>query len=270
MRRTPIKRRWIVLALAPIALAAAAAAVWGSLGYQPDFYRRKAAMPPERRRAEARHFVSHSLQLRNDIMNEPRWEAAFSDEEVNAWLAEDLVAEFADQIPPGVRDPLVAFEPGRAILAFKLDDGPIRSLIWAVARVEVPEDNVVALTVEKIRAGALPVPAEGILDRLAAHARARGLDVRWERDDDGLPVAYVRYRPDRRRADVILERLDLLDGRVRLAGRSHRARGTAALELTLPSRRTLQATFGRRRKTQPSAPSAGPVSLRRPSTTPRI
>ena len=46
-------------------------------------------------------------------------------------------------------------------LAFKLDQGPVQSVIWVVARARVPEDNVLALTLEKIRAGALPSPPSG-------------------------------------------------------------------------------------------------------------
>src|SRR5206468_2359420 len=81
-----------------------------------------------------KRFVAQSLQLRNDICNEPTWMAVFTDQEVNAWLAEDLVTEFADQLPPEVHEPRVMFELDRVTLAFELDQGPVRSVIWVVAR----------------------------------------------------------------------------------------------------------------------------------------
>ena len=36
--------------------------------------------------------------------------AVFSDQEVNAWLAEDLVTHFADQLPPEVDESARLFE----------------------------------------------------------------------------------------------------------------------------------------------------------------
>lgn len=262
-RRT---RHWVVFGTGISVVLALPIGLWSALTYEPTFYRARAEISPERRRAVARQFVQQSLQLRNDIMNEPRWEAVFSDEEVNAWLAQDLVEHFADQIPPGVQDPRVAFEPDRATLAFKLDRGLVDSLIWVVVRVEVPEPNVLALTVEKIRAGVMPVPPERLLDEITAHAESRGISIEWDRDGDA-PVARIRYQPQLNRTDVVLDDLRFLDGQVRLMGHSEEIRATA---LKLPSRRVLQSTFPRR-NVQPPAEEGPPDAdrhRRRNSTTP--
>src|SRR3954463_2648702 len=125
---------------------------WLSLTHQPDFYRAVVRVPREQRTVRAKQFVRQSLQLRNDICNEPTWEAVFSDQEVNAWLAQDLVTHFADQLPPEVHDPRVLFETDRVILAFQLEKGSLQSVITVVARPRVPEENTVELTLEKIRA----------------------------------------------------------------------------------------------------------------------
>lgn len=239
------QRRWIVLGLAVAALLAVPAILWVSLTLEPEFYRAQAALPRAARASEAKQFVARSLRLRNDIVNEPRWEAAFTDQQVNSWLAEDLVTHFADQIPDGVHEPRVAFETDRVSLGFELDQGPIRSVVWVVARVRVPEANVLALTLEKIRAGVVPIPADRLLDRITEQGRRRGLDIRWERDGD-LPMALIRYTPDPNRRDVVVEAVQVLNGQIRLAGRSSRARGKVALP-TLPTRRVLQMTFPRRK-----------------------
>jgi hypothetical protein len=170
--------------------------VWVSLTHQPDFYRAVVRLPRGERAVNARRFVAQSLQLRNDICNEPTWEAIFTDQEVNAWLAEDLVTHFADQLPPEMHEPRVVFELDRITLAFQVDQGPLSSVIWVVARPRIPEGNVIELTLEKIRAGVLPVPADRILDRITAHARDHGLDVQWRRGEEGFPIATIRYTPD--------------------------------------------------------------------------
>jgi hypothetical protein len=263
MRKT--RRRWIVLGLGVLAVSAVPGAVWVGLTHQPRFYRRLAAVPPERRRAEAQRFVAQSLQLRNDICNEDHWEAVFTDEEVNAWLAEDLVTHFADQIPSGIHEPRVAFAADRVTLAFQLDRGPIRSVVWVVARARVPEGNQLALTLEKVRAGVVPLPPAELTDRIDAHARRHGISIRWQKGGD-QPVALIQYSPTPGRRDIVLERLQVQDGRIRLAGRSLRSAGAMASP-TLPRRRMLQFTFPKQ-NTQPKGVSAAPGWIRRNSASP--
>jgi hypothetical protein len=242
--RKSSKRLLVTTATLAAALAAIPGLGWISLTHKPDFYRAMVTVPREQQEAKAKRFVAQSLQLRNDIHNEPTWEAVFSDQEVNAWLAGDLVTHFADQLPPEVHEPRVMFELDRVTLAFELDQGPVRSVIWVVARPDVPEPNVLELTLEKLRAGVLPVPAEKVLERITQHANRQGLNVSWKREGD-QPVAVIRYSPHSGRDDVKLEHLQVRKGEIRLAGRSDRAKGVVASP-TLPTRKVLQSKFPRR------------------------
>ncbi len=236
----------VFLALLPLGLRE-------SLRYQPDFYRERVVIAPEVRKANAQQFASQSMQLRNDIMNEEKWEASFTDEEVNAWLAEDLIQHFADQLPEGVSEPRVAFEPDRAILAFQLDQGALRSVVWVVASVQVTAPNELSLTLEKVRAGMVPVPYESLLDRVTEHVRARGVEVAWDRSGP-YPVAKLKYQPTRTRKDIRLEQLQFLQGRVRLSGRSEGRRGEERTAmLRLPGRDRLQAQFPNRSHQPPAS-----------------
>ena len=168
-----------VLTLGPLAL-------WASLRYQPAVYVKMAQTPGKEREQSAQQFVASGLQLRNDIENEPEWEAVFTDKEVNAWLAEDLMKDFAREVPPQVQEPRVAFETGLVTLAFQFHQGPMKAVVWVVAEAEVPEPNTLELSLLKIRAGALPVPADEVLENLVQFARQRGADVKWARVD-GVP-----------------------------------------------------------------------------------
>ena len=252
------------LALFLVALAAPGV-LWVSLTHQPRFYRTMVSVPPEQRQERAKRFVAQSLQLYNDIRNEPRWEAVFTDQEVNAWLAEHLVTHFADELPPEIHEPRIVFEPDRLTLAFQLDQGPIRSVIWVVARVRVPEKNMLELTIEKIRAGVVPVPADQIIERITNQARKHGLDICWVRDGEAN-VALIRYTPDLKHSDVILEQLLIRRGQIRLAGRSNRIRGALASPV-LPTRKVLQSTFPRR-NTHLDGNSPSPLPTMRSSAPP--
>ena len=267
---TKLRRLLVLGALVVAAAVVLPALVWVALTHQPTFYRSVVAVPPRQAKAQARHFVAQSMQLRNDICNEPTWEAIFSDREVNAWLAEDLVTHFADQLPSDVHDPRIIFDADRVTLAFGLDQGPIRSVIWVVARVRVPEPNVLELTLEKIRAGIVPLSAGSIIDRITSQARRHGLEVRWDRSGES-PVARIGYVPDPARSDVVLEQVHVRKGQIRLAGRSDRVRG-AFLGPVLPSRAVLQATFPNRkvqvRRVPGPSTTTSSSTTRRSSTTP--
>jgi hypothetical protein len=239
-------RRWIILGILGLGVVAAiAGGVLLGLSYQPDFYRSLVASRAPGRHRKAERFVEQSLQLRNDIVNEAQWEAVFSDEEVNAWLAEDLKESFADQIPPGFTEPRVLFDDERVTLACQYQDGPVNSVLWAVLRVTIPHDNAVALTIEKLRVGALPVPRDSLIEKITRHARAHGLDLNWS-EDEGQPMAIIRYTPAPGRRDVVLERVQLARGWIRLFGRSSPSAGVA-VSPRLPSRQLIQSTFSRRR-----------------------
>lgn len=237
------KRGWIWLSCLATLAAVVPTGAWLALKHEPSFYRERISIPVERRQAEAEKFVAQSLRLRNDIVNEPRWEASFTDEQINSWMAEDLVNHFAPLLPPGVKDPRIVLDADRLTLAFHLDQKPVPTVVWIVLKADVPQDNELALTVEKIRAGALPVSPERFLADITKHAGAQGLSIDWSHRD-GLPVATIRYDAHRDRDDVVLERVELLKGKLRLMGRSDRARGRVATP-SLPDRQALESNFPR-------------------------
>lgn len=136
-----------------------------------------------------------------------------------------------------------------------------------MVRPRVREDNLLAITLEKVRAGVVPIPADSFIDNITAHARHQGLEIHWEREGD-LPVAVIRFTPDPRNSkDVVLEQVQVLNGRILLEGRSSRSRGMMACPV-LPTRKLLQSAFPKRR-VQAKGVSASPRhSIRRKSTTP--
>jgi hypothetical protein len=69
------------------------------------------------------------------------------------------------------------------------------------------------------------------------------------------PVVVIRYVPASGRDDVMLEKVQVLKGELRLAGSSDHARGELKSP-TLPSRRSLQSQFPKRAsQSEPGSPS---------------
>jgi hypothetical protein len=114
-------------------------------------------------------------------------------------------------------------------------------VIWVVAQASVPEDNVLALSIEKIRAGVIPISADRFIEPISEKAKEHGIDLQWTREND-LPVARIRFNPSHDRTDIVLEQLNIRKGQMRLSGRSDRLQGSA-VKPKLPSRRILQLNF---------------------------
>src|SRR5207244_1326754 len=87
--------------------------------------------------------------------------------------------------------------------------------VWLAAK----EVNVVALELQALQAGSLPVSAQSLLERIYETARQQNIDVSYYRHN-GNPVALLRFQADQRTPTVQLQRLELQQGLLRISGRS--------------------------------------------------
>jgi hypothetical protein len=223
------------LAYAVCALGLIGTAVAGILGlllrHEPAFYRH-ASLPAE---PEVRK--QQSAELRNKLIDfinitaRPQWSETFTEEQLNSFFEEDFCrtcpVEMA--LPEGFSHPRVVIEPGRLLLAFRYGQGVLSSVVsvelrlWLVEK----EPNVVALEVQALHAGLLPVSSQSLLEAITEAGRQLNLEVTWYRHE-GNPVAVVRYRDEQPRPGVQLERLELRQGQLYIQGTGD---GVAALAL---------------------------------------
>jgi hypothetical protein len=176
-------------------------------------------LSPEECTTESRQFMRQSTAVFNQIENEPAWCGVFRDRQVNAWLAWDFARKHADILPEGVSDPRVSFNDGRITLGFHVKNGPITTVVSARGRVWLPEPNFVAIELETVRAGALPIPSRLLVQTISSVVQSAGLGVEW-RQHAGKPVALVRLTRPEKQAAVRLDRVEVREGMLYLAGRS--------------------------------------------------
>ena len=222
LNRVRIKRLAVVLTGTVAAISLMAGGLLYLAGRAPRFYAQIEALSAADRAAESKQFVRQSTGVWNQIQNEPTWSGAFQQSQVNAWLAGDFTQKPVLTLPRGVSDPRVAFENGRLALAFRWKRGPVDGLIWVVGRMWLPEANLVAIEFEKIRAGLVPLPSGPVVDTLSAVAESAGLDLEW-RQHAGNPVALLRLGRRDSEATIEIERLDLQQGMLHVAGHSRRS-----------------------------------------------
>jgi hypothetical protein len=209
----------------PVAPAAALCAVAGIVavlihlvGRAPAFYHEIEGVAPDERITESKQFVRQSTEIWNEMVNEAAWSGKFRDTQVNAWLAGDFAQKHSAILPRGVSAPRVSFGDERFRLAFLKRCGPITTIISVVGQMWLPEPNLLAVEFQRVRAGAIPLPAGSVIPTLSSAARSAGWDVQWKQHR-GHPVALVRLNQPQREGRVAIECVEFSSGSLRVAGR---------------------------------------------------
>jgi hypothetical protein len=221
-------RKLVRLALVLILLVTAGVAVLLTAAYRatqhiPEFYQAALAEKPVEQKAAADQLERQVLELHNEARQPGRWEARFSQEHINGWLAADLPVKFPGALPDGVSAPRVAIEPGRMQLAVRYDHGDVSTVLSLAGDAYLTDrPNEVAIHIEHVRAGAFPVPLAQFLDDIAERAGEAGLPIRWT-DQDGDPVALVKLPLDREEfkgRKLQVEGLEIAAGEIVVSGRT--------------------------------------------------
>ncbi|MBY0524106.1 MAG: hypothetical protein K2R98_11945 [Gemmataceae bacterium] len=190
--------------------------------YEPEFYCRGAVAAGDLRKQRSNEFRREFYGLANGAMIYKSWGARFTDEQINSFFEEDYLRPGSAErtfFPADLNQPRVSMETDRLRFGCRYGNGWWSTIIsvdlhiWLVAK----EPNVVAVEIERIRAGALPISAQSILERLSEAARRQDIEVTWYRNN-GKPVALMRFQPGRRDPTVQLLQLRLQPGMMMING----------------------------------------------------
>jgi hypothetical protein len=220
-----MKRKSIVIACGiGTALLAAGLTVGVLVRHEPAFFRAAEVAPGPDRKKHSMEFLNSCAQLRTGIQYEVQWYGQFTAEQVNSFLAENVAPGGTEErlLPSCVHEPRVTFGPGTICLAFRYGEPPLSTIVSVDLRVWLvrKEYNTVALEVEKVRAGLLPINVHSMLERLTDDLRQqiRGLEFSWYRHGSH-PVVLVRLQADRVVPTIKLQQLELRDGEMLICGR---------------------------------------------------
>jgi hypothetical protein len=219
------RRHWLLAGLGVVAVVILSCLMgaFRAAQHKPEFYQRALAMEPALQQEAGEQLERNVLELHNQFRKPGTWEATFTDEQLNGWLSRDLESKFPELLPDGVSAPRIALEPQQVRIACRYEAPKLNTVVSLALEIHLTDEpNVVAIRVRKARAGALPLPLKGFLDRIADVARQSGLVLRWAQEE-GDPVALFKIPSDHEDyiADgIFLETLELRDGEIHLAGRS--------------------------------------------------
>ncbi len=192
---------------------------------EPTFYRQALLVEPKENQEAGDALEQSLLDLHNEVRSVGKWEAVFTEEQVNGWLVADLPEKFPNVLPIGTQEPRVAIDAEAIRVACQFDNGKFKTIISMALDVDLTtETNTLAVRVSKLRAGTLPVPLKQFLDKIAAAARRGAIPLTW-RQIDGDPVALVTVpvtHEDYAHREIYVDTIELREGEIYLAGHTER------------------------------------------------
>ena len=169
--------------------------------YVPEFYRQAMEADAAVQRQAAQRMDRQVLDLASRMHTSGRWRAAWTGEQVNAWLAVLLPQKLPGALPPEFVDPRVAIDRGGITLACRYRGPYGQTVLTLVVEPYVPEPGVLALRIRKARAGLAPLPLGNILAaRGGRRPRRRLRRLLASRPRGGDPVLQIAPPKGARRA----------------------------------------------------------------------
>jgi hypothetical protein len=185
--------------------------------HEPAFYREALEIDPAVLEKASDRMLQQATAVASAVKKHKHWEALFTAEQINGWLAVDMAKNHPHALPPSLSDPRVAIDSTQLTIACRFQRNGHNTVLSLTVEPYVPEPNVIALRIVKARAGLLPVPLGQVLERLSQAARELQFHLEW-RHAGGDPVAMLSLPPSDDDRAVRIEALRLGDGEIYLAG----------------------------------------------------
>jgi hypothetical protein len=223
--RNGLRIALLLLCCLPVLLTLGWLAIYRAAQHEPEFYRQALAADPAAQKRDSAKMLDNVRKLNNDLHHDQPWQAVFTADEVNAWLALDVPQNDPPLLPGEIRDPRVAIQPDGIMLAARLERGRLKSVVSLKVDVDLdPEKQSLALRIRRVRAGALPWSPSQVLEAITKLAERENLELRWAQAD-GDPVALLTIPPlklERREILVRLDSVKLEPGQIVVTGTAKR------------------------------------------------
>jgi hypothetical protein len=194
-----MSRKFRIAAAGTLAVGAIIAALLGGAYYAAQqvrpFYVQALEIKPEVLERGSRELESRATALYSDARQQGQWQALFTAEQINGWLATQLAANKDSEVPTNIRDPRVAITKDALTLGFRTSSGGVETVVSVDANVFLTDEGSVAIRLLSVRAGALPLPVMRLADELATACQKLSIPVRWTQQH-GEPVALVEMHSD--------------------------------------------------------------------------
>jgi hypothetical protein len=197
--------------------------VYRALKHVPEFYQQAMQVDVKAHQAGIAKMQRQVAGLVSDVKREGRWQAVFTAEQINGYLAVELAKNRPDVLPSNLSDPRVSIAKDGVTIAARFRSSALDTVVSLGVDVYLSGPNVVALRVQRVRAGSFPLPLDRILSEVSQGTNRLEWEVRWGQEG-GDPVALVTIPPPRNPGEKLVEidAIELDEGVIRVAGTSRR------------------------------------------------
>jgi hypothetical protein len=181
------------------------------------FYTEALRAEPETLERGRQELESRATTLYTDAQRHGRWQALFTSEQINGWLATQLANNSDGVLAKSVRDPRVAITHDALTLGFRTKSRGVETVISVEASVSLTEQGAVAIRLLSVRAGALPLPVMQLADEIAHACKDLKLPVCWTQQH-GKPVVLVEIHSDKPQREFYIDAIELHENELYVAG----------------------------------------------------
>jgi hypothetical protein len=217
-----LNRRRIALASIGVAvLLIGGAALWFyvALHHVPRFYVEAGKLDSTARKSGSDEMLRRTAELASDANRRGRWKQVFTAEQINGWLAIDLVENHPALLPRELHDPRVAIHDGQIIVGCQYE-GQVSTVASLEADASLQGPNLIAIRIRRARAGAVPLPLDKLLPQAIRALENAGCTVEL-RQASADPVLLITLNPQTRRGrTLVLESLSVRDGQIEVEGQT--------------------------------------------------
>jgi hypothetical protein len=214
------RKRRIAFALVGIivlVLVAGVAWLYLAIRHVPRFYEEAGKLSAEARKKGSDELVRRSAELASDTNRRGHWQQIFTAEEINGWMAVDLVENYPKLLPRELREPRAAIHPNEIIVGCRYD-GKISTIVSLEADVSLQAPSVIAVHVRRARAGAVPLPLDKFLPEAIRSLENAGCLVELRQSGaDPVLLITLPLRTSNGRT-LVLTTLSVRDGEIDVAG----------------------------------------------------
>ena len=188
----------------------------------PRFYAQALTVPRDQLQAASEEFLQQVTTLASDVQINDHWHTAFSEEQINGWLAVDVPANYPDALPSELSDPRVKIRNNEATIACRWKSAKMDTVVSLTVDVYVSRPNEVAIRFRRASVGQLSVPLGQILQHIETASGSLSMPTVW-RQQEGDPVLVLMLHESESVADGanVLQAIELRDGLLLLAGGQH-------------------------------------------------
>jgi hypothetical protein len=214
----------IIVGVVVLLLAGGGLWFWLAVRHVPHFYVDALAVDPVEQQQASAKMVRRTTALSNQMRNDGHWDAVFTADQINGWLAIDREQNYPKLIPTEFHDPRVAIHEGQMIVGCRYESLQLDTVLSLTADTYMQQPNVLALQIQRARMGAVPLPLNDVTKRLVAACKDRGckVELREVGADPLLLITLPMPANSARYGTIWLETVELREGELHLAGQTVR------------------------------------------------